>query len=139
MPDGVEPIGRYAVYSELASGGMATVCFARLLGPSGFTRTVALKRPHEQLAREREFAMMFIDEARLAARIRHSNVVSTLDVIETPTGPALVMDYVHGESLSKLVAAARARGETVPLPIAAAIVIDMLHGLHAAHEATDEN
>jgi eukaryotic-like serine/threonine-protein kinase len=132
------PIGRYSVHSELASGGMASVYFARLLGPSGFTRTVALKRPNELLAKDHEFAMMFIDEARLAARIRHPNVVSTLDVIATPGELALVMDYVHGESLAKLSAAAKARGEKVPLPIAAAILIDALHGLHAAHEATDE-
>jgi serine/threonine protein kinase len=132
------PIGRYSVHSELASGGMASVYFARLLGPSGFTRTVALKRPSAQLAKDREFAMMFIDEARLAARIRHPNVVSTLDVLETPDELAIVMDYVHGESLARLSTAAKARGEKVPLPIAAAIMIDALHGLHAAHEATDE-
>ncbi len=132
------PIGRYSVHSELASGGMASVYFARLLGPSGFTRTVALKKPSALLAKDRDFAMMFIDEARLAARIRHPNVVSTLDVIETPDELAIVMDYIHGESLAKLSAAARARDEKVPLAIAAAILSDALHGLHAAHEATDE-
>jgi serine/threonine protein kinase len=117
---------------------MASVFYARLLGPSGFARTVAVKRPHPQLAREHDFAMMFIDEARVASRVRHPNVVSTLDVIETPSELALVMDYVHGESLSKLSAAARKGGERVPLAIAAAILIDSLHGLHAAHEAKDE-
>ncbi len=131
-------LGRYVLHRELASGGMASVYFGRLLGPSGFARTVAIKRPHKHLMNDRDFAMMLIDEARLAARIRHPNVVSTLDIIETPSELALVMDYVHGESLSKLWAAARSRGERVPLPIAAAILIDALHGLHAAHEASDE-
>ena len=131
-------LGRYVLHRELASGGMAAVFFARLLGASGFARTVAVKRPHAHLLSDRSFAMMLIDEARLASRIRHPNVVSTLDVIETPTALALVMDYVHGESLGRLSAAARALGEHVPIPIAAAILIDALHGMHAAHEATDE-
>ncbi len=130
--------GRYVVYRELASGGMAAVFYARLLGPSGFGRTVAVKRPHPHLLADRSFALMLIDEARLASRIRHPNVVSTLDVIETPTELALAMEYVHGESLSHLVAASYARCERVPVPMAAAILIDALRGLHAAHEATDE-
>jgi serine/threonine-protein kinase len=132
-------MGRYVVHAQLAAGGMASVYFARLRGPSGFARTVALKRPHPQLAKEREFAMMFIDEARLASRIRHPNVVATLDVIDSDGEIALVMDYVHGESLAKLSEAAEEREERVPLPIAAAILIDALHGLHAAHEATGED
>jgi hypothetical protein len=131
-------LGRYVLHRELASGGMAAVYFGRLIGPSGFARTVAIKRPHAHLMKDRDFAMMLIDEARLAARIRHPNVVSTLDVIETESELALVMDYVHGEALSRLAAATRSRGESVPLPIAAAILIDALHGLHAAHEAADE-
>ena len=131
-------IGRYAVHGELASGGMAAVHFARLIGSDGFARTVALKRPHPHLARDTDFAAMFIDEARLAARIRHPNVVSTLDVIRTPDELVLIMDYVHGEALSKLARAAKKLDEHVPIPIAASIMIDVLHGLHAAHEATDE-
>jgi eukaryotic-like serine/threonine-protein kinase len=131
-------LGRYVIHGELASGGMAAVFYARLMGPSGFARTVAVKRPHAHLLNDRAFAMMLIDEARVASRIRHPNVVSTLDIIETPTALALVMEYVHGESLGRLSSAARAHGERVPLPIAAAILIDALHGMHAAHEATDE-
>jgi serine/threonine-protein kinase len=131
--------GRYAVFRELASGGMASVFYARLMGPSGFTRTVAVKRPHPQLATDEDFAKMFIDEARVASRIHHPNVVATLDVIETPNELGLVMDYVHGEPLSRLWAATRKRNEHVPVPIAAAILLDVLHGLHAAHEALDED
>jgi serine/threonine protein kinase len=131
-------VGRYAIYEEIASGGMASVHFARLTGPSGFARTVAIKRAHPHLARDPDFALMFLDEARLASRIRHSNVVSTIDVLQTPTELVLVMDYVHGESLWKLVRTAKERGERVPTSIAASIMIDTLHGLHAAHEAKDE-
>jgi serine/threonine-protein kinase len=130
-------MGRYRIFRAFAAGGLGTVHFARLTGPSGFARTVAAKCPHPRFAGHPQFVLTFIDEARLAARIRHPNVVATLDVIQTATDLALVMDYVHGDSVNHLVDAARARSEKVPLPIAASIVIDALHGLHAAHEAEE--
>jgi hypothetical protein len=125
------------MYDAIAAGGMATVHYGRLLGPVGFSRTVALKRLHAHFARDPEFVAMFIDEARLAARIRHPNVVQTLDVVAADGELLLVMDYVQGESLSRLVRASRA-GSGIPVRVAAAIVCGALHGLHAAHEATDE-
>ncbi len=112
--------------------------FARLAGPSGFARTVAIKRAHPHLARDREFALMFMDEARVAARVHHPNVVPMLDVLETPEDLVLVMEYVHGESVARLFLAAKEKGERVPPPVAASIIIDTLHGLHAAHEAKNE-
>jgi eukaryotic-like serine/threonine-protein kinase len=130
--------GRYAIYDEIASGGMATVHFGCLLGAGSFSRVVAVKRLHTHLQREREFVAMFMDEARVAARIRHPNVAPTLDVVGTDREIFLVMEYVHGESLAKLFAAMRARREPMPLPVAAAILVGVLGGLHAAHEATDE-
>src|SRR4051794_41750876 len=98
----VSVIGRYALYDEIASGGMASVHFGRLLGPVGFARTVAIKRLHPQFAKDPEFVSMFLDEARLAARIRHPNVVPTLDVVAEEKELFLVMEYVEGESLSRL-------------------------------------
>ena len=74
-------VGRYAVHERIAAGGMATVHIGRLLGPNGFNRTVAIKRLHPLLVEEPELATMLIDEANLAARIRHPNVVQTLDAI----------------------------------------------------------
>src|SRR3984957_21284361 len=73
-------LGRYALYDEIAAGGMAVVHFGRLLGPVGFARTVAIKRLHPYHAHDPEFVTMFLDEARLASRIRHPNVVPTIDV-----------------------------------------------------------
>ena len=131
-------IGRYAVHDEIAAGGMATVHLGRLLGPVGFSRTVAIKRLHPQFAKDPDFASMFIDEARLAARIRHPNVVSTLDVVALEQELLLVMDYVQGESLSRLLRAARARPELVPVRIVTTTLAGVLHGLHAAHEAKTE-
>lgn len=132
-------LGRYALYGEIASGGMATVHFGRLMGPVGFARTVAIKRLHPHFAKDPEFVSMFLDEARLAARIRHPNVVPTLDVVATEGELFLVMEYVQGESLSRLLARAAKINECVPPSIAGAILAGALHGLHAAHEATDEN
>src|SRR3954467_1967970 len=95
-------VGRYAIFEEIASGGMATVHLARLAGPVGFSRVVAVKCLHPHLLSDPEFKAMFIDEARLAARIRHHNVVPTLDVVESGDELVLVMEYVQGESLSFL-------------------------------------
>lgn len=134
----VGTVGRYALHHEIASGGMAVVHIGRLLGAVGFSRTVAIKRLHPGLARNPDFVAMFLDEARLAARIRHPNVVSTLDVVSTDAELFVVMEYVPGDSLSRLLHVAREAGEPVPMSVAASIMVDVLHGLHAAHEACDE-
>ena len=122
----------------LAAGGMATVHIARLLGEAGFSRTVAVKRLHPNFAQEQEFVAMLLDEARLVARIRHPNVVPMLDVVREPNELFLVMEYVHGESWSRLIAASLRRSQAVPIAISSAIAIDTLNGLHAAHEARNE-
>ena len=131
-------VGRYAIFDEIASGGMATVHIGRLVGPVGFSRTVAIKRLHPQFAKDPEFVSMFVDEARLAARIRHPNVVPTLDVVKTEDELFLVLDYVQGESLSRLMRYARRRGTTIPPRLVVPVVAGMLHGLHAAHSARGE-
>jgi eukaryotic-like serine/threonine-protein kinase len=134
----VRVVGRYALYNAIAAGGMATVHLGRLLGPVGFSRTVAIKRLHAQFATDPEFVSMFLDEARLAARIRHPNVVPTLDVVATQGELFLVMEYVPGESVARLSRALRDRQQTIPLRILSTIIAGLLHGLHAAHEAKDE-
>jgi serine/threonine-protein kinase len=117
---------------------MGSVHLGRLVGPVGFSRIVAIKRLHPAYAKEPEFVAMFLDEARLAARVRHPNVVSTLEVVAEEGEAFLVMDYVEGDSLSHLVKVAAARGERVPLPVASAIAVGLLTGLHAAHHARNE-
>jgi serine/threonine-protein kinase len=133
-----QQVGRYAIFDEIAAGGMATVHLARLAGPVGFSRVVAVKRLHPHLLDDEDFKAMFLDEARLAARIRHPNVVPTLDVLVHDKELILVMEYVHGESLLALSRAARQKKNPIPLSIAVAIMVSVLHGLHAAHEARDE-
>lgn len=131
-------IGRYTLHGEIASGGMASVHFGKLTGKGGFERAVAIKRLHPHLVKDPEFRAVILDEARLAARVRHPNVVQPLDVIDSDGEVLLVMEYVHGESLSRLIRKARDRGEPVPLPICATIMSNVLHGLHSAHEAKDD-
>jgi tRNA A-37 threonylcarbamoyl transferase component Bud32 len=135
---GPEPLlvaGRYALFDEIAAGGMATVHLGRLEGAAGFARVVAIKRLHPQHARVPELVTMLLDEARLAARIEHPNVVATLDVLEESNEVLLVFAYVHGESVSGLTRLARTRGERMPATIVSSVMVGALHGLHAAHEA----
>lgn len=132
---GARRVGRYLLCDPIGSGGMATIHLARLLGPQGFSRTVAIKQLHPQFAQNPQFVAMLLDEARLAVRVRHVNVVSPLDIVAAESELFIVMDYVNGESLANLLAAA-----DVPPPptFAAAILVQALLGLHAAHEATRE-
>jgi len=134
----VRVVGRYALYGELASGGMATVHIGRLLGPVGFARTIAIKRLHPQYAKDPEFVSMFLDEARLAARIQHPNVCATLDVVATQGELFLVMEYLQGETLSRMIRAVRHRGELIDPRVAVSVLAQTLYGLHAAHEAKSE-
>jgi serine/threonine-protein kinase len=118
---------------------MATVHLGRLLGEAGFSRTVAIKRLHEHLAKDPDFVAMFLDEARLASRVRHPNVVSILDVVVLDKEVFLVMDYVQGASVSRLARSARTGDKRIPPKITLSIMVGALHGLHAAHEAIGEN
>ncbi len=131
-------MGRYAVFDEIAAGGMATVHLGKLVGAGGFSRVVAIKRLHAQFAKDAEFSAMFMDEARLAARIHHPNVVQTLDVVTVGSELLLVMEYVHGVSFASLLHGSRKAGQRVDPRIAAAVVVGALEGLHAAHEAKSE-
>jgi serine/threonine-protein kinase len=131
-------IGRYRIFGEIAAGGMATLHIARLVGPAAFSRTVAVKRLHPQFSKDPEFVAMLLDEARLAARISHPNVVSTLDVVSEEVELFLVMDYVAGESLAQLLRKAQAKKLPPPPAVVSSIIVDMLLGLQAAHEATSD-
>lgn len=134
-----ERVGRYELLLPLGTGGMATVFLARSRGVGGFERDVALKLLHAHLRADEESKMHLLEEAKLAARIRHPNVVPVLEVDEDPYGLYLVMEYVEGETLSGLLQAARKAKETLPQRLVARILIDALAGLHAAHELRDES
>jgi eukaryotic-like serine/threonine-protein kinase len=133
-------LGRYEVLAKLAAGGMAVVYVARAHGVAGFERLVAVKVLHANLAHEEEFIKMFLDEARLAARIRHPNVVPTIDISDSDeAGYFIVMDYIEGDHLGQILASAHKVEERLPVPVALRIVVDALGGLGAAHDLVDEN
>jgi serine/threonine protein kinase len=117
---------------------MATVHFGRLQGAHGFARTVAIKRLLPHIHENRDLARRFFDEARLAARIRHANVVQTLDVELFGEEGLVVMEFVLGETLGRLLQVACRSDEPPPPAIVSAIVGGALHGLHAAHQAKSD-
>src|SRR5262245_27326273 len=100
---------------------MATVHLGRVVGDAGFDRVVAIKRLHAHYARIPEVVAMFVDEARLAARIRHPNVVGTLDAVAAEDELLLVMEYVCGESVAGLLKACANDDERMPFRIAVRI------------------
>ena len=131
-------VGRYLLHRKIARGGMATIHIARLMGDVGFSRIVAAKRMHPDLAQDSEFVAMFLDEARIASKIHHRNVVPVLDVVTMGDELVLVQDYVHGAPLSLLLRTSFEANTHVPVPVAATIACHVLAGLHAAHETVDE-
>ncbi|MEO8846542.1 MAG: serine/threonine-protein kinase [Kofleriaceae bacterium] len=124
-------IGRYELERPLARGGMAELFVARLVDDAGFARRVAIKRALPELDRDRAFAAMFRDEARLAASLAHHNIVAVHDLGEDSAGFFLVMELLHGADVGALL---REAPEPVPLPIVLAIASDACSGLHHAHE-----
>jgi eukaryotic-like serine/threonine-protein kinase len=138
-PKPPQAIGRYLLCDEIASGGMASVHLGCLVAPEGCLRSVAIKRLHAQFASDPEFVAMFLEEASLAARVRHSHVVPTLDVVVQDGELFLVMEYVEGESLAHLLGALERSSSRMPLAFATFVVAQALLGLHAAHEATSKS
>jgi serine/threonine-protein kinase len=131
----VEHLGRYALFDRIASGGMSDVYLARPIAAAGVARTVAVKRVHASLPRDRDAVAALVDEARIATRIRHPNVAQTLDVLTDGDGVALVLDYVHGETLSSVLRLLHRQRRAAPPRVVGRIICDALEGLHAAHEA----
>jgi serine/threonine-protein kinase len=135
--DRVTQIGRYRLDSLIAVGGMGSIHFGVLTGAADFSRVVAIKRLHPQLAEDPLFRVRFIEEARLNARVLHPNVVQLLDVVEAEDELWLIMEYVDGETLHCLQSEISAAGRLLPLDVVAGVVGGVLEGLHAAHETKD--
>ncbi len=131
-------LGRYELYERIGSGGTASVYLGRMRGPYGFSKVVAVKRLHASLSEDKAFVSMQVDEARLAGHIRHPNVASMLDLVEHEGEVFVVLEYVHGESLSRLLREGAELKRPMPVPVAASVAAGALRGLHAAHEATGE-
>lgn len=131
-------IGEYEVVARLKSGGMATLYLGRRGGAAGFARYVAIKVVHPHLAVDDTFVSMFIDEAKLCARIAHPNVVHVEELGTTEGTYFLVMEYVNGCSLAQLLRSLAVRQRGLSPELAVHIAARIADGLHAAHETTDD-
>lgn len=132
-------VGRYEVLGRLGRGGMATVYLCRTRGEAGFTRRFAMKVLRTHLSDDAEAAAMLLREARFTGRLHHPNVVSVVDVGSNRGQPYLVMDYVAGCSAATLLEAAERGALVLSERVAAAVTLDALAGLHAAHTLGDSH
>jgi serine/threonine-protein kinase len=132
-------LGRYRVVDEIGVGGMASVHLARMDGPGGFQKWVAIKRIHPHLVEDDQFVDMFLDEARIAAGINHANVAQVFDLGKDDNTYWIAMEYLHGEPLREIMRRAEDRRQLVGPELAARICADAAEGLHAAHELRGKN
>lgn len=130
--------GRYALVARIGGGGMANVWLARTDDGAGQVRLAAIKLMHPHLGADPDFVRMFLDEARLAAGVQHPNVVGIHELAAEQAALFTVMDYIAGDSLAAVQATAVALKRAIPTRIVMRVMIDTLRGLHAAHEACDE-
>jgi len=137
-PSGARGASGYQILRLLGEGGMAQVFHARRLGAAGFAREVALKRIRSRPRRDDSFRRMFVDEALLAARLRHPGIAQVYDLIEEPEGYALVMEYVEGHTLKELMQVAARKAKPVEPAFACHIAVEVAEALHYAHQRTEE-
>jgi serine/threonine-protein kinase len=131
-------LGPYELLRRIATGGMAEVYLARRGGPHGFKKIVAVKRILPQYARDPDFVAMFVDEARVCARLGHPNIVQVFDFGEQDGELYMAMEYVDGTTGARLIRAAASRGEDVPLDVCLHITLSILRALEHAHNARDD-
>jgi serine/threonine protein kinase/Tfp pilus assembly protein PilF len=131
--------GDYLLVDRIAQGGMAELFLAKRRGVEGFEKIVAIKRILPELSWNREFVSMFINEAKIAARLSHPNIVQIFDFGKIESYYFIAMEYVHGENLRELGKSAIARQIPISQQIAASIVARACAGLEHAHKKMDEN
>jgi len=132
-------LGRYRVVDEIGIGGMASVHLARMDGPGGFQKWTAIKRIHAHLIEDDSFVQMFLDEARVAARISHPNVATVFELGKAEDSYWIAMEYLHGEPLREVMRRTEEIGAPMPPEIACRVIADAAEGLHAAHELLGKN
>ncbi|MDY0062972.1 MAG: protein kinase [Myxococcota bacterium] len=128
-------LGRYQLLRRLALGGMAEIYLARAEGAEGFAKPVVIKRILPDRAADPEHVALFVEEARLAARLNHAHITQVFDFAEEPGGGYYIaMEYVHGRDLREVLERCRDLDRRVGVPRAAKICVDVLEGLTYAHE-----
>jgi serine/threonine protein kinase len=132
-------LGPYELLRRIATGGMAEVYLARRAGPHGFQKIVAVKRILPQFARDSDFVAMFVDEARVCARLSHPNIVQVFDFGEQDGELYMAMEYVDGTTGARLIRAASSRTEEISLDVCLHITLSILRALEYAHGARDDD
>ena len=128
-------IGQHRIIAGLGRGGMGDVFLALKQGIGGFSKLLVVKQLRPVLAADREFLQMFLDEARIASRLSHANLVQTYEVGQDESGHFyMTMDYIEGRSLHHLLNRAARLGVPVPLGLHLRIICEILAGIHHAHE-----
>ena len=135
----VERLGRYTLLRRLGKGGMGEVFLAKSSGAHGFEKQVAIKRILPQYSANTQVVNMLVDEARICVLLNHPNVVQVLELDEDRGAHFIVMEYVDGHAVSRLIRRLRKRGERVETLVACCVMIGVLEGLHAAHTQKDAN
>lgn len=129
---------KYRVIKRLEAGGMAEVFVGEATSVQGFKKQVAIKRVLPHLAQNHDFIEMFLDEARLSARLTHANIVSVFDISARDDTYFLIMEFVDGANLKKILEGVHATGKRIPLGYAIYICIEACRGLSYAHELHDD-
>jgi len=130
---------RYRVLERLEAGGMAEVFVGEATSVQGFKKKVAIKRVLPHLASNKNFIGMFLDEARLGARLNHANIVSVFDIGAADNTYFIVMEFVDGCNLKRVIDSVKKQGRFFPLKEALYLCMEACRGLSYAHELLDED
>lgn len=131
-------LGRYTLLRRVATGGMAEIWKAKVQGPAGFSKTVAIKKVLPHLVEDGDFIDMFIEEAKLVAELVHPNIVQVFDFGELgPREYFLAMEYVAGANVGRLVKRVHEKGGKIPAGVALYMIAEAARGLGSAHAKTD--
>jgi len=133
-----QPLGRYVLGTLLGAGGAASVYMARLDGPQGFDRVVAIKLVHEHLLADKDFVAMFLDEASLACRLSHPNIAHCFELCQDGQNLYLAMEYLQGQPLSRLYQRAQEWRQPLQYALVAWIGARAADALGYAHDLRDD-
>jgi len=133
-----QPLGRYVLGTLLGAGGAASVYMARLDGPHGFERVAAIKLVHEHLMNDKDFVAMFLDEANLACRLQHPNIVHCYELCQEEQSLYLAMEYLQGQPLSRIYQRAQEWRQPLDYSLVAWIGARAAEALGYAHDLRDD-
>jgi tRNA A-37 threonylcarbamoyl transferase component Bud32 len=135
--EGLPQLGDYSILEHLATGGMAEVYLARKVGVGRFEKLVVIKRIRPELTNDARTTGLFLDEARLVATLEHPNIAQVYEIDQVGDSYFIVMEYVQGADLRRLIQASRKRKTPIPLDDAIYVITHVCAALHYAHEKRD--